>query len=314
MDSRQDQDETLDTGMEPLPEPAAKLANTRLLKLPVSVGGVTPRATGPLDRSVPWVLEFRIVGTAQTLQTQVQNQMILGRRSDSPTTGAQADVDLGSYNGFALGVSRNHATVFVKNERLMIKDLSSTNGTRLNDGLCEAGRDYRLHHGDEVTLGRLKMQIHFAFVPVHDTQTHMKATPRPLIESVEIPQIGNGTRVLIIEDDPDVGAVFALALEQADYQVVLVNDVARGLGLITSQMPELILVDAMLHDMNGLDLVRYVRKQPGGRQVAIIVTSSATAGYHRGQAIDAGADEFLGQPVSVDDLLQVVQGALSSRK
>lgn len=347
--------------------PEAPKIHTRHLAVEQPNGAGVQRVTGPLDQTLPWVIEMRIVGTASTLQVRVRDAMLIGRRSDN--TGSPApEIDLAPHNAFSHGVSRSHAMIVVKEQKLMLKDLGSTNGTRLNDIICEPGKEYRLRHGDEVMFGRMRLQVSFAVVPdeaamntpiplrrkketVEPIQPDTKpsvpnppngrspanatatseraATPKASgtandarstadaksVSRVDIPQglmVGKGERVLIIEDDEDVGAVFVLALQKAGYSVTLVPNVARGLAFIFQQMPDVIVVDLLLPDMNGLDLVRYVRKQKTPRRVPMLVVSSATAGYQRHQALEAGADVFLGKPLAVEELINSVAKSLKA--
>ena len=61
------------------PEASQPQINTRHLKLPAVDVPATPSATGPLDLKRPWVVEFRVVGTASTLQARVGEAMVIGR-------------------------------------------------------------------------------------------------------------------------------------------------------------------------------------------------------------------------------------------
>jgi CheY-like chemotaxis protein len=291
------------------------LAPTEPSNLPV-----IPRSTGPLDRELPWVIEFRIVGTVTTLQARVRESMTIGRRTE-PNSHEVPDIDLTPHGAFANGISRSHASILIQDERLMIKDLGSTNGTRLNGAVCEPHKEYRLRHGDEITLGRLRMQVSFAVVPsmlgavnTEERQRIELEQTTPIVETseVEIPVVGSGQKVLIVEDDQDVGAVFSLALQKAGYAVTLVDTVANGLGVIFQGMPDLIILDLMLPDMSGIDLLRYVRKQKTSQRVPMLVVSSATAGFQANQAREAGADRFLGKPLAVEELVSAVSTALQN--
>jgi FOG: FHA domain len=106
------------------------------------------RATGPLDAVLPWVIEFRVVGTASTMQMRVTEHMTIGRAD--PERGIVPAVDLGPHNGYALGVSRQHAAILASGNSIHVKDTGSANGTRLNGCLLEPHREYRLRHGDEL--------------------------------------------------------------------------------------------------------------------------------------------------------------------
>lgn len=271
---------------------------------PVTTAQPTRSVTGPLDRSVPWVIELRVVGTASTVQVQVHDEMIIGRRDSD--LGVYPEIDLSEFQSLHYGVSRRHAMICVQEGRLHVRDLGSTNGTQINGQLCEANRDYRLRHNDELTVGRLRMQISFAVVPSHENNTRDEKPTAPL----DIQKSGAGQRVLIIEDDADVGGVFSIALQQAGYRVTVAGDVASGLAAYSNTPPDVLILDLMLPDMNGLELLRYLRKQRSPRHIPTLVVSGQTAGYKQQLALEAGADQFLGKPIAVEDLVKAVGTAI----
>ncbi|RME07683.1 MAG: FHA domain-containing protein [Anaerolineae bacterium] len=69
------------------------------------------------------------------------------------------DVDLSPYQGYELGVSRMHAMIRLAEGRIYIKDLASSNGTRLNGKYLSPHAEHTLKHGDVLTLGKLKLQV-----------------------------------------------------------------------------------------------------------------------------------------------------------
>ena len=248
-----------------------------------------------------------MVGTASVVQARVGDAMVLGRCDTA--SGFTPEVDLSPFDAFGKGVSRKHAIITVKEQRLMLRDLNSTNGTRLNNAICTPGQEYRLRHGNELLLGQLRLQVSFAVVPsLTDTQRNFMPEKDPPKATAN----GSGKRVLIIEDDQDVGNVFRMALEFSGYKVMVVNDVTKALGVVFQGMPDAIVLDLMLPDMNGLDLVRYVRKQKTVRHVPLLVVSGAIGGYQMNQALAAGADAFFGKPVAVEELIQAVGSAMAA--
>lgn len=261
------------------------------------------RATGPLDEVLPWVIEFRIVGTASTLQVQVNEAMTIGR--SDPQRGIFPEIDLGPHNAQAKGVSRQHALVIAKDNRIAVKDLGSVNGTRLNGRVCKPNLEYRLRHGDELDVGELKLQVRFAVVPTLHGVADENAAKHAMI-----PVVGHGQQVLIVEDDEDVGKVFSLALEHAGFSATVVHSVAEALGAVTLKLPDLIVLDLLLPDMSGLELLRYVRKEYAQQHVPLIVVSGATGGFQMNQAKDSGADLCLSKPLSVEDLVRAVASML----
>jgi len=69
------------------------------------------------------------------------------------------DVDLSPYEAYSQGVSRLHAALKVINQRVVIMDLGSSNGTRVNGQKIVPNVDYPLNHGDMIALGKLKIQV-----------------------------------------------------------------------------------------------------------------------------------------------------------
>jgi CheY-like chemotaxis protein len=262
------------------------------------------RQTGPLDEVLPWVIEFRVVGTASTIQVRVADEMVLGR-ADSEN-GIAPEINLAPYGAHVLGVSRRHAMLSAQGRKLVVRDLASANGTRLNGFVLRHYQDYRLRHGDELTLGQLHLQVMFAVVPPTAEQ-HADLEAETII-----PEIGHGRQVLIVEDDADVAAVFGMILEQAGFRVTIMNNAVAALALVSSKLPDAIVLDLLLPDMNGLDLARFVRKQENGDRVPVIVVSGATGGFQMNQALKAGADMFLGKPVGVDELVNAFSALLPS--
>jgi CheY-like chemotaxis protein len=255
------------------------------------------RATGALNEPLPWVIELRVVGTVTSIQVQVHETMMIGRAD--PQKGAVPAVDLSPYNGQGQGVSRQHAVILVKDNRIFIKDLGSVNGTRLNGNLLAPQNEYRLRHGDELTIGQMRLQVRFTVVPTIGMTR--KGTTGSL--DAPVPRIAHGETALIVEDDLDVAKVFHIALRHAGFNVTVVDSAAAAIAYVSHQFPNLLVLELMLPDMNGLDLLRYIRKQPDNAKTRTIVCSGATGGFQMHQAIEAGAQLFLGKPVSVEDLL-----------
>lgn len=145
---------------------ADKKRQTSLLSpLQAHTAPTTPRrlprpATGPLTSHQR--LLFQVGDGAQTtIGIAVKDTILVGRAD--PIKSLFPDLDLTPYGGQEGGVSRQHARITYDAERqtLFIEDLKSTNGTRLNGFWLEAEQRYRLHDGDELELGRVKITLRF---------------------------------------------------------------------------------------------------------------------------------------------------------
>lgn len=276
------------------------VGQTNFLNEPQPSATMPRRVTGPLDEVLPWVLEFRIVGTASTIQIRVSEVMTIGR--GDPDRGISPDVDLGPHGGHVKGVSRNHAVITTKDNSITVTDVGSANGTRLNGFKLKANTPSLLRHGDELSFGQLTVQVLFAVVPLATGDTTSVTNNS---RSNVIPEIGNNQHVLIVEDDSDVGSVFGMILEQAGFRITVAATGTAAIKVLGEDKPDAVILDLMLPDMDGFDLTRYIRREEGdSKRTPVIVVSGATGGFQMNKALEAGADLFLGKPVGVDELIE----------
>lgn len=88
-----------------------------------------------------------------------RRDLLLGRRD--PNARIRPEVDLEDYNGYKNGVSRKHALIALRDHELTLQDQGSANGTFLNGVRLPPHRAHKLHDGDEIRLGRLRMRVYF---------------------------------------------------------------------------------------------------------------------------------------------------------
>ena len=118
--------------------------------------------------------------------------------------------------------------------------------------------------------------------------------------------------VLVVEDDKPVRSLMATTLEIHGYSYLTAQDGSDALLQITSHNPDVIFLDLGLPDMDGVDLIRKVRTWSS---TPIIVISARSDDADKIEALDAGADDYLTKPFSVDELLarlRVTQRRLAS--
>ena len=106
--------------------------------------------------------------------------------------------------------------------------------------------------------------------------------------------------LLIVEDEKAISNLIATTLETQGYHYEKASNGAQALMEITSHSPEIILLDLGLPDMDGVEIIRRVRSWSS---VPIIVISARTEDQDKIEALDAGADDYLTKPFSVEELL-----------
>ena len=123
--------------------------------------------------------------------------------------------------------------------------------------------------------------------------------------------------ILVIEDDKAIRNLISATLDINDYKYCLAENGQAGLAAILSQNPDIVILDLGLPDMDGVDIIKKVRTWSG---VAIIVVSARNEDQDKISALDAGADDYLTKPFSVDELLARIrvnlrrQNYINSRK
>ena len=121
----------------------------------------------------------------------------------------------------------------------------------------------------------------------------------------------NKPLILVVEDDPSVRNLITTTLKTNDYRYVVAPNGSAAIMEATSHNPEIILLDLGLPDMDGVQVIQTVRSWSN---VPIIVISARSEDNDKIKALDAGADDYLTKPFSVEELLarlRVTQRRLS---
>ncbi|GAA4344994.1 response regulator transcription factor [Angustibacter luteus] len=117
-----------------------------------------------------------------------------------------------------------------------------------------------------------------------------------------------GPRVLVVEDDRQLSAMLAELLTDEGYQVDVARDGQRGLHLALTHRPDVLVVDRGLPAIEGLDLVRRLRRQ--GIAAPVLVLTARGTVRDRVEGLDAGAEDYLVKPFDVDELLARLRALL----
>ena len=115
------------------------------------------------------------------------------------------------------------------------------------------------------------------------------------------------SRILVVEDEPEIRHFVARALEREGFTVFDAGSVERGLIEAASRRPDLLVLDLGLPDGDGIDLLRQLR---GWSAIPVIVLSARTDEADKIEALDAGADDYLIKPFSTGELLARVRAHL----
>ena len=113
--------------------------------------------------------------------------------------------------------------------------------------------------------------------------------------------------ILLVEDEKNICDFISTSLSAQDYRISTAHTGKEALPIITSQCPDLILLDLGLQDMDGMEIIRQVRTWSS---VPIIVLSARTQEQEKVRALDLGADDYLTKPIGTSELLARIRTAL----
>lgn len=117
-------------------------------------------------------------------------------------------------------------------------------------------------------------------------------------------------RILLIDDDPDIVRFVTSNLELEGYAVKSALTAAEGLAVALADPPDLVLLDLVLADGDGYEIMERVRTNPGTSNVPVMLVSARTQTRDIVKGLDAGADDYIGKPFDVDELVARVRAVL----
>ncbi len=118
---------------------------------------------------------------------------------------------------------------------------------------------------------------------------------------------GEKAKILVVDDEPQIARVLKTTLTANGYAIRTASDGDDAVQTMKSWTPDLVITDLRMPNMDGVELCRYVRKKSG---IPIIVLSVRNEEKTKIAALDAGADDYVTKPFSMDELMARVRAAL----
>ncbi|CAL9292108.1 response regulator [Streptomyces sp. SudanB182_2057] len=115
------------------------------------------------------------------------------------------------------------------------------------------------------------------------------------------------TRVLVVDDEPQIVRALVINLKARAYDVDAAPDGRTALELAASRHPDVVVLDLGLPDMDGVEVIRGLR---GWTRVPILVLSARHSSDEKVEALDAGADDYVTKPFGMDELLARLRAAV----
>jgi DNA-binding response OmpR family regulator len=118
--------------------------------------------------------------------------------------------------------------------------------------------------------------------------------------------------VMIIEDEPDAAELFAEMMRLNGFRVIKTFASTPALPLIAQEKPDLILLDIMMPEISGIEVLRYMRADPELEKIPVVVISARATPVDVRNGLEAGASVYLTKPVGYMDLKNAVDKLLGT--
>ena len=117
----------------------------------------------------------------------------------------------------------------------------------------------------------------------------------------------NKYKILVVEDDRNISSMIQTVLEMGGYQVLTAQRCQQGILMLSSHVPDLVVLDLGLPDMDGAELIRIARRTS---MIPIIVLSARSDEQDKVAALDLGANDYITKPFGTGELLARVRASL----
>jgi DNA-binding response OmpR family regulator len=121
-------------------------------------------------------------------------------------------------------------------------------------------------------------------------------------------------RIYVVDDEPDMVELLATVLEGEGYDVEAYTDGRAALARVLEEPPELLLLDLMMPDLDGFELLKLLRLDARGREVVVLVVSARTGHRAQLETLQLGANAYIYKPFSPRELVSQVRQLLAARE
>lgn len=121
-------------------------------------------------------------------------------------------------------------------------------------------------------------------------------------------------KILAVDDNPNALDVLAASLGEAGFAVLTATSAEEALQVVAKTPPDLILLDLMMPDMNGHDLLRELKAKKDTSDIPVVVITALDQVEEKEKAIEGGADDFLAKPIARSELLIRVRTLLKVKR
>jgi DNA-binding response OmpR family regulator len=119
--------------------------------------------------------------------------------------------------------------------------------------------------------------------------------------------------IIVVEDEQEAAEMFAEMMRVSGFRVLKFNSSAPAMKMIAREKPSAVILDIMMPDVSGLEVMRFMRGDPKLARIPVVIVSAKSLPADIKTGLDAGAAVYLTKPVGYLDLKAAVEGVLGPR-
>lgn len=112
--------------------------------------------------------------------------------------------------------------------------------------------------------------------------------------------------ILVVEDDPEISELVGAYVQIAGFSYCAALNGSDALRMATDRHPAMIILDIMLPDLDGFEVCRRLKREPGTAQIPVVMLTALGRDEHRRQGVECGAAGYLTKPFDPDHLMDVI--------
>ena len=113
-------------------------------------------------------------------------------------------------------------------------------------------------------------------------------------------------KIAIIDDDPSMVKVLRIMLTSSGYEVVEATSGTKGFMITKRELPDLVLLDIMMPDVDGFEVCRRLKLDPDTKNIPVIFVSAKTGAEHIEMGLSLGAEGYITKPFELQDILDKI--------